>query len=84
MRLFATRCRLCATAACTVFVNVFGFDEDDYAEVVDKLNACDGIAAYELNISCPNTEHGGMPFGTSPATDAQLDEDAQGAHAPAR
>jgi len=49
-----------------VFVNVFGFAEDEYAEVVDKLNTCDGIAAYELNISCPNTKHGGMTFGTHP------------------
>jgi dihydroorotate dehydrogenase (NAD+) catalytic subunit len=53
-------------AGCTVFVNVFGFDEDEYAEVIDKLNTCDGIAAYELNISCPNTKHGGMVFGQSP------------------
>ncbi len=51
---------------CHVFVNVFGFAEEDYAEVIDKLNGCDGIAAYELNISCPNTKHGGMTFGTSP------------------
>jgi dihydroorotate dehydrogenase (NAD+) catalytic subunit len=54
------------SAGCTVFVNVFGFDEDEYAEVVDKLNGCDGIAGYELNISCPNTRHGGMVFGQSP------------------
>jgi dihydroorotate dehydrogenase (NAD+) catalytic subunit len=53
-------------AGCSVFVNVFGFDEDEYVEVVDKLNRCDGIAAYELNISCPNTKHGGMVFGQSP------------------
>jgi dihydroorotate dehydrogenase (NAD+) catalytic subunit len=51
---------------CAVLVNVFGFDEDEYAEVIDKLNTCDGIAAYELNISCPNTKHGGMVFGQSP------------------
>src|SRR5215470_10581751 len=50
----------------TVFVNVFGFNEDEYAEVVDKLNECEGIAAYELNISCPNTKHGGMVFGQNP------------------
>jgi dihydroorotate dehydrogenase (NAD+) catalytic subunit len=49
---------------CAVFVNVFGFAEEEYAEVIDKLNACEGIAAYELNISCPNTKHGGMMFGT--------------------
>jgi len=53
-------------AGCAVLVNVFGFDEDEYAEVIDKLNTCDGIAAYELNISCPNTKHGGMVFGQSP------------------
>src|SRR5262252_7419485 len=53
-------------AGCAVFVNVFGFDEDEYAEVIDKLNISDGIAAYELNISCPNTRHGGMVFGQNP------------------
>jgi dihydroorotate dehydrogenase (NAD+) catalytic subunit len=51
---------------CSVFVNVFGFREEDYVEVIQKLNGCDGITAYELNISCPNTERGGMMFGTSP------------------
>ena len=53
-------------SGCSVLVNVFGFAEDEYAEVVDKLNACEGITAYELNISCPNTKHGGMMFGTHP------------------
>jgi dihydroorotate dehydrogenase (NAD+) catalytic subunit len=57
---------------CAVFVNVFGFNEDEYAEVVDKLNTCDGIAAYEINISCPNTKHGGMVFGQSPELTRQL------------
>src|SRR5215468_5948868 len=52
---------------CAVFVNVFGFNEDEYAEVVDKLNGCDGITAYELNVSCPNTKHGGMVIGQSAA-----------------
>jgi dihydroorotate dehydrogenase (NAD+) catalytic subunit len=60
------------TIGCAVFVNVFGFTEDEYAEVVDKLNDCDGIAAYELNISCPNTKHGGMVFGQSPNLTRQL------------
>src|SRR5438445_11158645 len=57
---------------CTVFVNVFGFTEEEYVEVVDKLNSCEGIAAYELNISCPNTERGGMVFGTNPAFTTRL------------
>jgi len=60
------------TAGSAVFVNVFGFNEDEYAEVVDKLNPCDGIAAYELNISCPNTDRGGMVFGQSPDLTRQL------------
>ena len=55
-----------------VFVNVFGFNEEEYAEVIDKLNPCEGIAAYELNISCPNTKHGGMVFGQSPELTRQL------------
>jgi dihydroorotate dehydrogenase (NAD+) catalytic subunit len=59
-------------SSCTVFVNVFGFTEEEYAEVVDKLNVCEGIAAYELNISCPNTRHGGMVFGQSPELTRQL------------
>src|SRR6516225_7386674 len=57
---------------CAVFVNIFGFNEDEYAEVVDKLNTCEDIAAYELNISCPNTKHGGMVFGQSPELTRQL------------
>jgi len=52
-------------AKCAVIVNVFGFNEDEYVEVIRKLNTCEGIAAYELNISCPNTKHGGMVFGQS-------------------
>ena len=59
-------------AGCAVFVNVFGSTSDEYAEVVDKLNTCGGIAAYELNISCPNTERGGMIFGQNPALTQQL------------
>src|SRR5881397_2094486 len=59
-------------AGCAVFVNVFGFNEDEYLEVIDKLNPCEGIAAYELNISCPNTKHGGMVFGQSPRLTEEL------------
>lgn len=61
-------------ADCPVFVNVFGFNVDDYIEVVDKLNNCDGIAAYELNISCPNTKEGGMVFGARADATAELTE----------
>ncbi len=59
-------------AGCTVFVNVFGFTEEEYSEVVGKLNDCEGITAYELNISCPNTKHGGMVFGQNPEMTQRL------------
>jgi dihydroorotate dehydrogenase (NAD+) catalytic subunit len=49
-----------------IIANVFGFAADDYVAVIERLNAADGITAYELNVSCPNTRHGGMVFGTDP------------------
>lgn len=45
-----------------VIANVFGYAEDDYLEVVRALEDADGIAGYELNVSCPNTKHGGIFF----------------------
>jgi dihydroorotate dehydrogenase (NAD+) catalytic subunit len=56
----------------SVIVNVFGYSADEYVEVVEKLNGCEGISAYELNVSCPNTECGGMVFGTNPALTRDL------------
>ena len=43
----------------SVFINVCGEDEEEYARVVDFLNGLEGIAAYELNISCPNVKKEG-------------------------
>jgi dihydroorotate dehydrogenase (NAD+) catalytic subunit len=48
------------------FVNVFGYAPEDYTEVVRRLEDVEGPAAYELNVSCPNTERGGMVFGSDP------------------
>ena len=48
---------------CKVIVNVFGHTVGDYIAVVEHLNAAEGIAAYELNVSCPNVHAGGMSFG---------------------
>jgi dihydroorotate dehydrogenase (NAD+) catalytic subunit len=56
---------------CAVIVNVFGSQVSDYVEVIRQLNDAEGIAAYEINASCPNTDHGGMVFGTDPSA---LDE----------
>jgi dihydroorotate dehydrogenase (NAD+) catalytic subunit len=49
---------------CKVIVNVFGYSVGDYIEVISRLNDAEGIAAYELNVSCPNVHAGGMTFGT--------------------
>jgi len=48
-----------------VIVNVSGSSIEDYIEVAEKINGLDNIPAIELNISCPNVKQGGMAFGTS-------------------
>src|SRR5579859_4361401 len=47
-------------------VNVFGFSTEDYVRCIEVLNEGDGIDAYELNISCPNTHCGGIVYGSDP------------------
>jgi dihydroorotate dehydrogenase (NAD+) catalytic subunit len=47
-------------------VNVFAFSTEDYVRCIDILNEGEGIAAYELNISCPNTRRGGIVYGSDP------------------
>jgi dihydroorotate dehydrogenase (NAD+) catalytic subunit len=49
-----------------VFANVFGYTRPDYERALEILNEGEGIAAYELNVSCPNTAHGGIQFGSDP------------------
>src|SRR5512146_2486213 len=46
-----------------VIANVFGHTREDYEDTIQILNEGEGIAAYELNVSCPNTAAGGMVFG---------------------
>ncbi|MBL8968102.1 MAG: dihydroorotate dehydrogenase [Spirochaetaceae bacterium] len=63
-----------------VFVNVAGSSEDEYLEVVERIEAAagpwaqpgsgaarSGVDGYEINVSCPNVRHGGLAFGTDPA-----------------
>lgn len=45
-----------------VFANVFGYEAADYEEVIRVLDGEEGLAGYELNVSCPNTKHGGIFF----------------------
>ena len=51
-----------------VFCNVFGSCTEDYVETIRILNDGAGISAYELNVSCPNTKHGGIAFGSDPVS----------------
>lgn len=52
-----------------VIVNVAGHDESEYLSVIEKLEDgdMDMVAAYEINVSCPNVKAGGMAFGTDPS-----------------
>ncbi len=49
-----------------VFVNVVGRTVEDFSEVVAGLDGAPGFAAFELNVSCPNTRKGGLEFGADP------------------
>jgi len=55
-----------------IVANIFGHTVNEYAEVIRVLNDAEGVAAYELNISCPNTDAGGAYFGTDPGLAAHV------------
>ncbi len=55
-----------------VFANVFGCTTEDYAEVARVLEDAPGLAGYELNVSCPNTRHGGIFFSSDPELLAEV------------
>ena len=63
----------------TVIANVWGDVEEDYVAIVKTLEGAQGLAAVELNISCPNVEKGGMLFGNSPSATASLVSRVRGA-----
>ena len=50
-----------------VIANVYGYSTDEYEHTVHILNEGEGIAAYELNVSCPNVRMGGITFGQDPS-----------------
>ena len=60
-----------------IIANVFGYSDEDYIEAITILNDGEGIAAYELNISCPNVKEGGIVIGNSPVAAARLTEKAR-------
>jgi dihydroorotate dehydrogenase (NAD+) catalytic subunit len=55
-----------------VLANVFGYCLQDYVEVIRVLEDAEGLAAYELNISCPNVKKGGLQFGNDPTQVAEV------------
>ncbi len=56
----------------TVIANVFGHTMGEYVEVIRVLEDAEGLAAYELNISCPNVERGGIEYSTDPSLTAAV------------
>lgn len=48
-----------------VIVNIWGKTLEDYAAVAERFNDIEGVAALEVNISCPNVKEGGSSFGTN-------------------
>jgi dihydroorotate dehydrogenase (NAD+) catalytic subunit len=57
-----------------IIVNIYGHHTDEYGELASELRGVDGVAALEVNISCPNVECGGMAFGIDPLTSARVTE----------
>lgn len=57
-----------------VIANIFGNTVDEYAELASRLDGIPGLAAIEINISCPNVKEGGMVFGTDPSMAAGVVE----------
>ena len=55
-----------------IIANVFGHTIAEYVEVIRVLEDTEGLAAYELNISCPNVERGGAEYGTNPVLAAEV------------
>lgn len=52
----------------TVVANIAGNTVEEYAQIAARIEKSDGVAAIELNISCPNVKKGGLQFGTNPQT----------------
>jgi len=60
------------TYGTAVIANIFGHTLEEYVEVVRVLEDAEGLAAYELNISCPNVARGGLQYGSDPQMTAEV------------
>jgi len=61
-------------ATTPIVANLYACDADEFAELAGVLSAEDGVAALEVNISCPNVKAGGIAFGQDPAMAGRLAE----------
>jgi len=68
----ATKLPRLAALEVPVVVNIFGHGTDEYAALAARLDGVPGIAAIEINISCPNVKQGGLQFGSDPAMAAAV------------
>jgi dihydroorotate dehydrogenase (NAD+) catalytic subunit len=55
-----------------IVANVFGHTVEEYVEVIRVLEDAEGLAAYELNVSCPNVARGGVQYGSDPRMTAEV------------
>lgn len=55
-----------------ILANIFGQTTSEYVEVIKILEDAEGLSAYELNISCPNVDHGGAEYSTDPSLTAEV------------
>lgn len=69
LRVYLPKVRRLPTA---VIANISGFSVEDYVQIACALQADSGLAALEVNISCPNVRHGGMHFGTDPQSAGEV------------
>lgn len=58
----------------TVVANIFATSVDDFVALARRLDAEEGVAAIELNVSCPNVDKGGLEFGCDPRAAARVTE----------
>lgn len=63
---------LLAGLACPVVVNIAGETVAEFARLAERLSGVPGVAALEVNVSCPNVARGGMQFGADPAACAEV------------
>jgi len=55
-----------------VIANISGFSIDEYVYCCEKIDKVDGVGIIEVNVSCPNVRHGGLAFGQTPESAAQV------------